>query len=96
MAIIEKVAEEQHGPRLLAKEICHQVDKDHQIYEFIAGKLRLLWFYSPQEKKIIICTQAFLKKTRKTPMGEIRRAIAAKEKYQNALRHKQIIVIDGE
>ena len=51
-AIIDMVAKEKQGPRLLPDDICHQIDKDHQIYEFIAGALRFLWFYSSSERKI--------------------------------------------
>ena len=80
-AIIAMVAKEQQGPRLLSHDICHQIDQKNQIYEFIAGALRLLWFYSPSERKVIVCTNAFLKKSQRTPKKEIKKAIGIKKRY---------------
>ena len=80
-AIIDMVAKGQQGPRLLAHDICHQIDKQNQIYEFIAGALRLLWFYSPSERRVIICTNILLKKSQRTPKKEIQKAIRIKKQY---------------
>lgn len=32
------------GPQALSTKQCHQVDANNKIYEFIAGKLRVLFF----------------------------------------------------
>ena len=93
-AIIEKVALDLQGPRLLPHDICHQVDKEHQIYEFIAGKLRLLWFYSPFEKKVIICAHGFLKKSQKTKKKDIQRAVKIKKRYEKRYKSKKIKIIE--
>ena len=81
-AIIDKVASERQGPRLLSDDICHQIDRNNQIYEFIAGKLRVLWFYSPFERKVIICTNGFIKKSQKTKKKDIKTAIRIKKRYE--------------
>jgi phage-related protein len=58
-------------------EISHQIKGE--IYEFIQGRLRVLWFYD--EGRLILCTQGFIKKTQKTPASEIEQAIKTREKY---------------
>ena len=88
-AILDMVAGKHQGPRLLADDICHQINKENQIYEFIAGSLRLLWFYSPLERKVIICTNVFLKKSRKTPKKEIEKAIGIKKRYIEEQKNKK-------
>jgi len=92
-AIIDQVAYDQQGPRLLPDDICHQIDKNNQIYEFIAGKLRVLWFYSPFERKVIICTNGFLKKSQKTKSQDIKRAIKIKKRYEKFYKTNQIKII---
>ncbi len=54
-SIIDQVASDPNGPRLLPREISHEANKDESIYEFVAGDLRLFWFYSMHERKVIIC-----------------------------------------
>lgn len=80
-AIIDKATESNAGPRFFPDDICHQVDQKNQIFEFIAGDLRLLWFYSPAERRAIICTHVFMKKSRKTPKKHIERAVHLKNLY---------------
>ena len=62
---------------------CHVVDSKNKIYEFIAGKLRVL-FFSGTPKSVVVCTHLFLKKTQKTPPSEIARAIRAQTQYEAA------------
>lgn len=90
LAIIDKTATDRHGPRLLPVEISHIVDNKHAIYEFIAGRLRLLWFYSPNERKVIICSIGFSKKTQKTPRKYVAAAIRDKNAYTKAVNDKDI------
>lgn len=61
----------------------HNVDVSHkisgEIWELIAGRLRVLWFYD--EGRLIVCSHGFVKRTRKTPASEIDRAQASYNAY---------------
>lgn len=74
----------------------HNVEVSHkiagEIWEFIAGRLRVLWFYD--EGRLVVCTHGFVKRTRKTPAGEIERAQAACEVYQAAKKAGRLKVED--
>jgi len=48
-------------------------------------QIRLLAFWDPNLKSLIICTHGFVKKTQKTPKSEINKALEFKRKY---LKHK--------
>lgn len=69
------------GPRSLSTDQCHQVDAENKIYEFIAGRLRVL-FFNGTPGSVVLCTHMFLKKTRKTPTAEVKAAIRAKDRYE--------------
>jgi hypothetical protein len=69
----------EHGPPRNV-EASHKITGE--IWEFIAGRLRVLWFYD--QGKLIVCSHGFLKRTRKIPSGEIERAHAAFDAYQKA------------
>lgn len=71
------------GPQALNTAQCHQVDANNKIYEFIAGKLRVLFFQSAKGS-LVVCTHMFLKKTQKTPPKEMSKAIRAKKEYEQA------------
>ncbi|MDT7518995.1 type II toxin-antitoxin system RelE/ParE family toxin [Rhodoferax sp. TBRC 17660] len=71
------------GPQALNTAQCHQVDANNKIYEFIAGKLRVLFFQSAKGN-LVICTHMFLKKTQKTPPKDVNKAIRAKKEYEKA------------
>lgn len=75
--LLERVSD--HGPPRKTT-ISHQISGP--IWEFIRGRIRLLWFYD--EGKTIILSQAFVKKSQKTPRSEIDRALAAYGRYQKA------------
>lgn len=72
------LASEQGPPR--NTELSHKLAGE--IWEFIAGRLRVLWFYD--EGRVIVCSHGFMKRTRKTPMSEIDRAQAARRGYRAA------------
>lgn len=93
-AQIDKAANQKLGPTLLPVEISHIVNEKYQIYEFIAGKLRLLWFYSPFEKKVIICSLGFRKKDQKTPKKHIDSVIRDKKAYIEAIENGNIIILE--
>ncbi|MFL6293874.1 MAG: type II toxin-antitoxin system RelE/ParE family toxin [Thermoanaerobaculia bacterium] len=42
----------------------------------------MLWFYD--QGRLVVCSHGFLKRTRKTPPGEVERAQAAFDAYQRA------------
>ena len=79
----------EHGPS-------HNVEVSHkiagEIWEFIAGRLRVLWFYD--QGKLIICSHGFMKRTRKIPSGEIERAQAAFDAYRAAKKGGNLKVED--
>lgn len=74
----------------------HNVEISHkiagEIWELIAGRLRVLWFY--EAGRVVVCTSGFIKRTRKTPSSEIERAQAAFEAYQAAKKFGRIHVED--
>lgn len=76
-------------------ELCHYVDKDEKIWEFIKGDIRVLWFYG-NGSRIIICSHAFIKKSRKTPEKEVNRAISVKKKYEVAAKKGRVEIIEEE
>ena len=91
--IIEMASEESTGPTQFHDNISHIVDKENKIWEFIAGRLRLLWFYSPVKNQVIICSHVFFKKSQNTPKREIKRAVNLKKSYLQAAPKNQIDII---
>ena len=71
------------GPQALNYAQCHPVDTNNKIYEFISGRLRVL-FFQATTGRMVICTHMFLKKTQKTPPQEVNKAIRAKKEYEQA------------
>lgn len=71
------------GPQALTSLQCHQVDANNKIYEFISGKLRVL-FFQGSTGNLIVCTHMFLKKTQKTPPKEISKSIRTRKRYELA------------
>lgn len=84
LVMLERFSE--HGQRMLNDGICHEIDENEKIFEFIKGDLRLIWFYA-DGSKIVVCSHCFVKKGQKTPPKEKARAIKIKDKYW-ALRDK--------
>lgn len=92
-ALIVRISDDQRGPNLLPDEISHYVDKKEKIWEFISGDIRLLWFYSNSVRKVIICSHAFIKKSRKTPKSDIAKAIRIKKQYEKAAEQDRIVIL---
>lgn len=63
-----------------------------EVWEFIAGRLRVLWFYD--EGRLVVCTHGFVKSTRKTPAAEIERARASCAAYRAAKQDTKLTVED--
>ncbi|WP_163023781.1 type II toxin-antitoxin system RelE/ParE family toxin [Pseudomonas viridiflava] len=83
VVMLEKFSE--HGQKMLNKDICHEVDENEKIFEFIKGDLRLLWFYG-KGNKLIICSHCFVKKGQKTPKNEKDIAIRVKARYMENIK----------
>jgi len=79
---------EQGPPRSV--ELSHKIAGE--IWELIAGRLRVLWFYD--EGRVIVCTHGFVKRTRKTPTSEIDRAQAAYREYRAAKWTRNLRVME--
>ncbi|MEO5347252.1 MAG: type II toxin-antitoxin system RelE/ParE family toxin [Magnetococcus sp. YQC-9] len=94
LALLKSMADGTRSPLHLSKDKCHQIDSNHDIWEFIAGKIRVLWFYD--KEKIILCSNAFLKQTNKTPKSEISLAIACKIKYEADKKSNRITILQDE
>ena len=55
-------------------DVSHQLRGE--VYEFIQGRLRVLWFYDVG--RVVVCSHGLVKQSRKTPPAEIERAEAAR------------------
>jgi phage-related protein len=74
------------------KEKCNTLGD--KIFEFKTKKLRLAWFWDAG--CIIVCSHGWIKKSQKTPTGEIDRAIAARAAYFDAKDKNQIQILTLE
>jgi len=79
---IEQMAD--HG-QIRNKEQCKELEDG--IFEFKAGNgSRLLWFYDPEWRAVVICTHGFHKPAgNKGYRPEIARACKVRENYQKAI-----------
>lgn len=78
-ALIDDVKD--NGPKRNV-ERCRKLADTDGIWELKTTQVRVLFFFDGAS--MIICTNGFLKKTRKTPAGEIDRAERLKRQYQSA------------
>ncbi len=78
LAILERHISD-HGPDTRNKNKCKPLGKD--IFEFRRGAIRVLWFYAPRVRRLIICTHRFYKQSQKTPKREIERAVEYRARY---------------
>ena len=76
-----RIAKIKNDPRLLKK-----IDKE--IWEFRtyynSKQIRLLAFWDKEEKSLIVCTHGFIKKTKKLPNKEIKKAKRLRTEYFNS------------
>lgn len=75
LALLDRVS--QHGPPRNV-DVSHQVGDG--IWEFIQGRLRVLWFYD--SGRLVVCSHGFVKKSRKTPALELERARRCQQEYE--------------
>jgi len=92
--LMEDIASGRRDPTQLPAELCHRIDDNHQIWQFIKGRLRLLWFYDGS--RLIICVHVFLKKTPTTPIREKNIAIDLKSRYERAKLSGTLEIIHDE
>jgi phage-related protein len=83
LALFERVAAQ--GPPRNA-EVSHQLAEG--IWEFVQGRLRAVWFYD--ERRLVIVTHGFVKRTRRTPAAEIERAAGLRKAYLRDRRRGKI------
>lgn len=79
------------GPMHLGDTLCHQVDAGARVFEFIKGRLRLLWFYG-EGARLVVCSHGFLKASQRTPRAEIARAVACATAYRAAVEADEIAI----
>lgn len=96
LSSIKRVAENSLGPGVLNTDRSHYVDQKNKIYEFIAGRYRLLWFQSPDEQRVIVCSHLFVKKSQRVSVKEVSKALKIKKDYLAALREGKVEVVQGE
>ncbi len=89
LALLDRVS--QTGPPRIT-DISHQIRGE--IFEFVQGQLRVLWFYD--EGRFVICTHGFIKKSRKTPHREISKAESLWERYLEAKSKGPLKIIKKE
>ena len=70
----------------IGKDLCHFVDQGENIYEFIKGDLRVLWFYAKGQRGIVVCSHGFVKKGQKCPAKEKNKAIRLKREFEDGGR----------
>jgi hypothetical protein len=78
LGLFRRVAESPTGPPK-NDEVSHQLNKENDIWEFIVGRVRVVWFY--ESGRVLILTHGFMKATQKTPPAQIYRAIKARKDY---------------
>ena len=92
-SILDFCAENQEGPRLLPVEISHDFDANNSLFEFVAGDLRVVWFYSKEMKAAVICLFGFIKKGRTADRTTRNLAIKLKKDFESAENNKGVEVV---
>jgi hypothetical protein len=89
LALFDRIAEQ--GPAR-NDALSHHLSGD--VWEFIQGGLRVLWFYDAG--RVVICSHGLVKKTRKIPPADIRRTQAGCNAFRLAQRLGRVEVVDDE
>ena len=87
MARLKRLARK---PASLPSSICHNLSRD--IWQLRSDTYRILWFYD--KGRVIVCTHFFVKKSRKTPAEEIKRANFLREEYFKAKTEGTLEIIE--
>lgn len=91
MDVLERVAEE--GLDHLPASSSHVINKNPKIYEFIRGRLRLIYFRG-EGNTVVVCSDIVVKKTQKADSAVVSKAITAYNKYYTALQKGALIVLE--
>lgn len=73
-------------------DVSHRLAPD--IWEFISGDLRILWFYD--ERKVVVCSHGFVKQRQKTPKAQLEQAEAVRQRYFEAKRRSALQIDEEE
>ena len=76
------------GPRSLPKTLVHEVGQG--IWQFVKGDLRVLFF--DVDGRLVICSHALVKKSRKTPPSDVDKAVRLRERYVAAKTTNSITI----
>ena len=79
----------------LPRDWSHLADRENGIYEFIKGDLRLLYFKA-SSGAVVVCSHVFVKKSRKTPDAEKKKAARVKTEYEAASRSGKLNILEKE
>lgn len=82
-----------NGPSFFSSDQLHLVDAPNKIYEFVAGRLRLLFFFGAPGR-VVICSHMFVKKSQKTPKDEILDAVRWKKKFESETSRQTVQWMD--
>ena len=91
LALLRRVSESPTGPPK-ADDISHVVDREHEIWEFIRGRVRVLWFY--EKGRVLILSHGFMKDTKKTPDAQLERARKLRKDYLKAKKADAITYVE--
>ena len=92
-ALLERVS--QDGLDDISSALCHEVDKNEKIFEFIKGKLRL-FFFKGNGDLLVVCTTGLVKKTPKVDKKAVAKAITCKNQYLNAVKQNTLVMLEIE
>lgn len=82
-----------NGLNQLSVDVSHNIAPE--IFEFIRGRLRIVWFYG-DGRRIVVCSHGFLKKGQKTPRSEIETAQRARSSYVAAQQKGAVAIVEEE
>lgn len=89
--IIERVSAD--GLESLPKSLCHVVNKNEKIFEFIKGDLRL-FFFKGNNNLLVICTTGVIKKSNKVDERHVNKAINYQNAYLFAVKQNTLVIKD--
>jgi hypothetical protein len=84
------------GPQFFNEKICHFVDDTNKIFQIRHRTLRLLMFYSATERRAVICSSVFIKRSDKTPSSELKNARSIQQQYETAVNEGRITILPDE
>lgn len=73
----------------------HFIDEKHKIYEFVRGRLRLIFFHG-ENSLLVVCTEVIVKKTQKADKKVVNRAIQAQKAYWKSVEDNCLTIIRDE